>query len=537
MGSVAVADYLSAVPGHSIDVGFVRRLVLELAVRGQIDGQGRLGGDGGSTPWLYRPLSELVDLESGKRMPGGARSSGVISLGGEHIRRDGTIDYEIPRYVSKEFFAGMKRGVIRPGDTLMIKDGATTGQCALVESVPPGGAAVNEHVFLIRSRGELLDRFLYFLCRSLVRRRAEEESTGIVGGIRRATVLDAMVPVPPIEDQRRTIELADALLAHCDLLEVEQEAHCAAASDFRAGALDALMGAATGSDLASAWRFLADNWEAFVDDPLGLKELVGAVQALAVRGRLLSGEPKGETVEEVLGRIHAARDGLGAQGDRTSSEPPLAGSDDLVEHLPDSWRVVPLGSITELRSGVTKGRRLHPDEVIELPYLRVANVKAGELQLDEVKTIPVRPSEVEKYRLHIGDVLLTEGGDWDKLGRSAIWSGEMEVCLHQNHIFRARPLDAGISSAWLSLVTNSPYGRAYFQSKAKRTTNLASINMTELREAPIPLPPPDTQRELVELELRVARLCDEIATEVVAQQQRAGRLAAAILRTVVEAEI
>ncbi len=93
-----------------------------------------------------------------------------------------------------------------------------------------------------------------------------------------------------------------------------------------------------------------------------------------------------------------------------------------------------LEQISEIRSGVTLGRVL-AGKTVRLPYLRVANVQDGRLDLSRIKEIEVLESEAEKWKLSSGDLLLTEGGDWDKLGRCAVWREEIPNCIHQNHIF------------------------------------------------------------------------------------------------------
>ncbi len=134
-----------------------------------------------------------------------------------------------------------------------------------------------------------------------------------------------------------------------------------------------------------------------------------------------------------------------------------------------------------------------------LPYLRVANVQDGYLDLAEIKTICVRPERVERYRLQVGDVLLTEGGDFDKLGRGAVWLGEIENCLHQNHVFAVRPYKRHLLSSYLSALAGSDYGRKYFLSCSKQTTNLASINSTQLKAFPLLLPPLAEQKTIADL--------------------------------------
>jgi len=145
---------------------------------------------------------------------------------------------------------------------------------------------------------------------------------------------------------------------------------------------------------------------------------------------------------------------------------------------------VPLGKVSKIRSGVTLGRQLS-GELIELPYLRVANVQDGYLDLDQIKTVWVKPNEREKWQIEEGDLLLTEGGDWDKLGRGTIWHKEITNCIHQNHIFRIRLDQTELDPEYLLALIRSPYGKDYFKEASKQTTNLASINQRQLKAFPV----------------------------------------------------
>lgn len=131
---------------------------------------------------------------------------------------------------------------------------------------------------------------------------------------------------------------------------------------------------------------------------------------------------------------------------------------------------------------------------LRLPYLRVANVQDGHIDLREVKCIEVAGDQVERYMLRRGDILMTEGGDFDKLGRGTVWQGQIEPCLHQNHVFAVRPDSDLIDSGYLASLAASKYGRAYFFKCAKRSTNLASINSSQVKAFPVVLPPIAEQR-------------------------------------------
>lgn len=171
------------------------------------------------------------------------------------------------------------------------------------------------------------------------------------------------------------------------------------------------------------------------------------------------------------------------------SEATHAFKDSPLGRIPVGWEVVKLGEVSEISSGITLGKTYSGPKTIELPYLRVANVQDGFLDLTEVKTIRVPIAQIEKYQLQVGDVLMNEGGDFDKLGRGTVWHSEIELCLHQNHVFKVRPSEGQLSSDYLAYVSSSPYGKAFFVLASKQSTNLASINSTQLRSFPIPLPP------------------------------------------------
>jgi len=153
-----------------------------------------------------------------------------------------------------------------------------------------------------------------------------------------------------------------------------------------------------------------------------------------------------------------------------------------------AWPTARLGDIAEVVSGITKGRKLNEKRTNTVPYLRVANVQAGYIDLSELKQIDALPEEVAQLALRTGDVVLTEGGDHDKLGRGAMWEYDVPNCIHQNHIFRVRLREHAVSPTFFVTYLQTNAARSYFLRSAKRTTNLASINMTQLRDLPVPVP-------------------------------------------------
>ncbi len=159
-----------------------------------------------------------------------------------------------------------------------------------------------------------------------------------------------------------------------------------------------------------------------------------------------------------------------------------------MEQIPRGWKLVCLKRIAEIQGGLTLGKQ-YEGPLIERPYLRVGNVQDGHLDLTDVSVIELPASVAAGVELRPDDVLMTEGGDLDKLGRGYLWKGEIPGCLHQNHIFAVRCFLHKLKPMFLAYVTAAKYGRDYFEATGKKTTNLACTNATKVGEFPIPLPP------------------------------------------------
>ncbi|GAA2395424.1 hypothetical protein Cme02nite_55640 [Catellatospora methionotrophica] len=172
-----------------------------------------------------------------------------------------------------------------------------------------------------------------------------------------------------------------------------------------------------------------------------------------------------------------------------------------VSSIADGARDVPmvrLGYLAKVQSGITvdSSRDLSGD-VVRRPYLRVANVQEGFVALDSVTEVTVPRQMAAVSTLRPGDVLMTEGGDLDKLGRGTVWRGELFDCLHQNHVFAVRPDPRKLDPDYLALLTRSTHARSHFESTGVRTTNLASTSSSKIRDLRVPLVDLEEQRVTV----------------------------------------
>ena len=237
--------------------------------------------------------------------------------------------------------------------------------------------------------------------------------------------------------------------------------------------------------------------------------------------------------EELIGLLREARSNRISELISGDGLPGSATGNPWAPHLPEGWQLKRLKHLAQVRSGLAKGKDTGSNTTVELPYLRVANVQEGRLDLREISTMPVEVDAVERFSLMEGDVLMNEGGDYDKVGRGAVWTGEISPCLHQNHVFAVRPVQRDLSE-WISAITQTQYAKFYFMNNAKQSTNLASISQASVKELPILLPPKEQRDALLEklggelaaFDALIAHTQEEIA---LLKELRAATIADAVL--------
>jgi type I restriction enzyme S subunit len=325
--------------------------------------------------------------------------------------------------------------------------------------------------------------------------------------ISRRNLATLSLPVPPLLEQHRIVA---AIEQHLSRLEAGVAA------------------------LGKVWKELA-RYRASVLKAACEGRLVQTEAALA-----RAGGRSFEPASELLARILAERRTRWEAGDgkrrRRRAEPDQLDETGLPS-IPEGWAWTQLSMVADLKGGITKGqRRGRAQTTRAVPYLRVANVQRGRIDLSEVKTIEASEAEIDELRLQKGDVLFNEGGDRDKLGRGWIWEEQIPECIHQNHVFRARLFSSAIHPKLVSFHGNT-FGQAWFEAHGKQTTNLASINLTKLGQLPVPIAPEAEQYRIVaEVERRLS-IADEVSATVESALARAARLRQSVLKRAFEGRL
>jgi type I restriction enzyme S subunit len=271
-----------------------------------------------------------------------------------------------------------------------------------------------------------------------------------------------------------------------------------------------------------------------------LKRYRAAVLKAAVEGRLTDdwrrAHPDAEPAATLLARILAERRArweanLRAKGKdpaRPRYPEPAAPDTASLPALPDGWCWATVDQIGEIQGGIQKQPSRTPKDHA-YPYLRVANVLRGRLDLSEIEHMELFGSELETLRLAPGDLLIVEGnGSRTEIGRSAMWTGEIDDCVHQNHIIRVRSRE--VLAKYLNYFWNSPDGSEQVMRVAGSTSGLYTLSISKISKLPVPLPPLAEQQAIVaEVERRLSVVA-EMEAAVAANLARAERLRQAILR-------
>ena len=238
-----------------------------------------------------------------------------------------------------------------------------------------------------------------------------------------------------------------------------------------------------------------------------------------------------ESADCLLARILAerrARWEAQEKRERKYKEPFAPNASHLPE-LPDGWVWATVAQLAEIQGGIQKQPKRAPADN-PFPFLRVANVLRGSLDLQEVHKIELFSGELDKLRLFSGDLLIVEGnGSPSQIGRMAIWKGEIEDCVHQNHIIRAR-LYSGLIPQYVESYWNSPIGASEVSKVASSTSGLYTLSVSKVSDLPVPLPPlAEQHRIMVEVERRLS-VVQQAEGAVEASLKRAERLRQSILK-------
>jgi type I restriction enzyme S subunit len=390
------------------------------------------------------------------------------------------------------------------GEAIMLNRRAILRQPSLIDN----------NVMGIKAFSGINFNYLYYFMCSIKLNSLAKATT--VPSIRKGQIEDIEIPVPPTKQQLKISQKIEELFSHIDAGVEGLKQAKVKLQQYRQSVLkDAVTG-----KLTEQWR--EQNADKLEPANELLERILEEHRANWEADQLKIFEEKGKIPKDDKWK--------------DKYKVPLTPETEDVPVIPSEWGYLRLEAISNIQGGITVDAKRKPDETTLLPYLRVANVQRGYLDLSKMKDIRVPNDKVDSLLLQDGDILFNEGGDRDKLGRGWVWRNEIDKCIYQNHVFRARLYSNELVPEFVSIFGNT-IGKVYFIKQGKQTTNLASINKTKLSAFPVPFCSLNEMTKIIELVTDKVGKTDRTIIEVDKKILHASQLKSSILAKAFSGEL
>ena len=495
----------------------LRRFILDLAVRGKLVPQdagdepvpkrylNELGASDLPANWRVLNFGKFCDIEGGNQPPKSQfidePREGYVQL--FQIRDLG--ERRVPTYIPIK----SARSLSKEGDILIGRYGASVGKVFWAQT----GAYNVAMAKFIWPHDAFIPNFAFLLLKSdFLQGPLAKATRSAQAGFNKGDLASIDFPLPPLAEQHRIVAKVDELMGLCDRLEAARGSREAVRDRLAAASLARLNAPDPETFVADA-RFVLDALPALTTRHDQIKQLRQTILNLAVRGKLVPQDAKDEPASELLKRI-------GAQTNHRDF--------DAEHELPTSWAWALIEDCFAVSGGMQKTPARTP-RANAFPYLGVGNVYRGRLELANVKKFELAAGELERFRLEPEDILVVEGnGSASEIGRCAVWHGEIENCVHQNHLIRCRPKELQLT-AYAALYMNSPDGMAEMKRLAITSAGLFSLSVGKIRKIPFPLPPLAEQHRIVAKVDELLALCDRLEASLTSTTATRRRLLDALL--------
>ncbi|WP_198666514.1 restriction endonuclease subunit S [Marinomonas shanghaiensis] len=424
------------------------------------------------------------------------------------------------------YFGAESLGRIAPkGSVLMVCIG-TIGKCAYIDQK----CAFNQQINSITPYLDISEFLFKVLSASYFQNLSWSFSASTTIAIINKGKWE-MIPVvlPPLTEQHRIVAKVDELTALCDQLEAQTESSLDAHQALVTVLLDTLVNSQNAEELAENWMRISGHFDTLFTTEHSIDQLKQTILQLAVMGKLVPQDPNDEPASELLKRIAAEKDELIKQKKIKKQKPlPPISEDEKPFDLPVGWRVSSVDSCFYVSGGIQKTPKRTPVSN-HYPYLAVANVQRGNIDINDLKRFEVTGEELDQYRLESFDLLVVEGnGSENEIGRCAIWKGEIENCLHQNHLIKCRPAIHKLSD-WVLMVLNSPLGISEMKRLAVTSSGLYNLSVGKVRTILLPIPPLEEQHRIVAKVDELMAICDQLKARLSEAQTTQLNLAEALV--------
>lgn len=341
-------------------------------------------------------------------------------------------------------------------------------------------------------------------------------------------ITEAFIPLPPKNEQFHIQETYSKLMSLCDQVEGQTLTSLDAHQQLVETLLTTLTDSQNADELAENWARISAHFDTLFTTEASIDALKQTILQLAVMGKLVPQDPNDEPASELLKRIAQEKAQLVKDGKIKKQKPlPPISDEEKSFELPEGWEWCRIDDLTFVSGGIQKQPKRRPVKN-HFPYLRVANVQRGNINIDELERFELEPHELTFWSLEKNDILIVEGnGSADEIGRCAIWLAPIEKCVYQNHLIRVRGIMEGYQE-FIALYLNSPSGIKEMQRLAVTTSGLYNLSVGKIRGITIPLPPLNQQNLILSKIREYIFICDNLKISIQSAQQTQLHLADAL---------
>jgi len=466
--------------------------------------------------WLWVRMDDLcLGITSGSTPPNHIFSDreGVPFLKVYNIRSQ-KIDFQYkPQFISEEYHLKQKRSCLKSGDVVMNIVGPPLGKVAIIPDDFPEYNC-NQAIVFFRPIIASLNKYLYsYLLSGKFLNKIDLIGTAGQDNISITKSRTILIPLPPLAEQRRIVAKIDELMARCDELEKLRGNLNQKQITVHNAALNRLLTAKDQSEFNTAWQFITQHFGELYSVKENVAELRKAILQLAVMGKLVPQDPIDRPASELLKEIEKEKQGLVKEGKfKEQKTLPEIRPEEMPYALPKEWKWVRLGQLLpDYQNGLSKR---NSSEGVEKIVIRLADIKLGEVSLDDHRLIRLTDEESQRYELTTHDILITRvNGSADLIGNFTLIK-RPDRLIYCDHFIRLRISQDFITSIYLCKVAKSSLLREQITSKFVTTAGQKTVNQSHIASLILPLPPLAEQHRIVAKIDRFMALCDTLEKQI-----------------------
>lgn len=416
----------------------------------------------------------------------------------------------------------------KKGDVLIAMYGATIGKIAILDTE----ATTNQAVCACTCFTGVYNRYLFFLLKAYRPYFTSQGAGGAQPNISRIKIVSTIAPLPPLAEQKRIVTKVDELMALCDKLEARRQKKQELQGEINSSALEKMLSAESQEEFEQHWQRICENFDLLYDSPENVEKLKQATLQLAVQGKLVPQNPENEPASVLIEKINKEIAKLiKEQKIQKVKDLQRIDIEEIPYNIPKEWLWIRFGNIAPyIEAGWSPMCEKRPKENEEWGVLKISAVSWGVFNPLENKALPASLSPKPEYEVKPHDFLMSRANTSDLVGRSVIVEDTIPKLMINDKVLRL--LFSGfVSKNFYNLYNNSKTARFYYAKKASGTSSsMKNISREVIYNMPVPLPPLEEQKRIVEKVEHLMGLCNELKSKLRKEREDSEKLMEAVVK-------